>query len=242
MFDVNAAAMQPLVARGAVAARSAREAAAGAEIVFACLPSPEVSKSVALGARRHRRGRGTPRLRRNVHDRHRRDQGDRRRARRARHHRPRRAGQRRAARRARRQARHHGGGRPRGVRPRPAALRRDRRQGLLRRRGAGARADHEAREQHDLGRRDGGGDGGRGDGGESRRRRAHPDRRGEREHRPQHRDHGQVPAVDPAAHLRLRRQARHDVQGRRALLRGGARARRADVGRVRPSSSSGSRR
>jgi 3-hydroxyisobutyrate dehydrogenase-like beta-hydroxyacid dehydrogenase len=49
VFDVNAAAMQSLVARGAVGAASARAAATGAEIVFACLPSPEVSKSVALG-------------------------------------------------------------------------------------------------------------------------------------------------------------------------------------------------
>jgi 3-hydroxyisobutyrate dehydrogenase-like beta-hydroxyacid dehydrogenase len=49
VFDVNAAAMQPLVARGAVAAGSAQAAAAGAETVFACLPSPEVSRSVALG-------------------------------------------------------------------------------------------------------------------------------------------------------------------------------------------------
>jgi 3-hydroxyisobutyrate dehydrogenase-like beta-hydroxyacid dehydrogenase len=49
VFDVSAAAMQPLVARGAIAAGSARDAAAGAEIVFACLPSPEVSRSVALG-------------------------------------------------------------------------------------------------------------------------------------------------------------------------------------------------
>jgi 3-hydroxyisobutyrate dehydrogenase-like beta-hydroxyacid dehydrogenase len=49
VFDPNPAAMQPLAARGAIAARSAREAAAGAEIVFACLPSPEVSRSVALG-------------------------------------------------------------------------------------------------------------------------------------------------------------------------------------------------
>jgi len=49
VFDVNAAAMQPLVARGATAAGSARAAATGAEIVFACLPSPEVSRSVALG-------------------------------------------------------------------------------------------------------------------------------------------------------------------------------------------------
>ena len=50
VFDANPAAMQPLVARGAIAAASAREAATGAEIVFACLPSPEISKSVALGS------------------------------------------------------------------------------------------------------------------------------------------------------------------------------------------------
>jgi len=50
VFDANPAAMQPLVARGAIAAGSAREAATGAEIVFACLPSPEISKSVALGS------------------------------------------------------------------------------------------------------------------------------------------------------------------------------------------------
>src|SRR5262245_53368576 len=49
VFDVNAAAVAPLAARGAVAARSAREAASGAEIVFACLPSPDVSRSVAPG-------------------------------------------------------------------------------------------------------------------------------------------------------------------------------------------------
>jgi 3-hydroxyisobutyrate dehydrogenase-like beta-hydroxyacid dehydrogenase len=41
--------MRPLVARGAIAAHSAREAAAGAETVFACLPSPEISRQVALG-------------------------------------------------------------------------------------------------------------------------------------------------------------------------------------------------
>jgi 3-hydroxyisobutyrate dehydrogenase-like beta-hydroxyacid dehydrogenase len=49
VFDVNPAAMQPLVARGAIAARSPREAASGAETVFACLPSPEISRQVALG-------------------------------------------------------------------------------------------------------------------------------------------------------------------------------------------------
>jgi len=47
LFDVDAAAMRPLVARGALAAGSARAAAAGAETVFACLPSPEVSRQVA---------------------------------------------------------------------------------------------------------------------------------------------------------------------------------------------------
>ena len=108
-------------------------------------------------ARRHRRGRGTPHLRRNVHDRHRRRQGDRLRTRRAWRHRARRPGQRRAARCARGQAVDHGRGRPRGVRAYATAVRRHRRQGLLCRRGAGTRADHEAREQHDVG----GGNGGR---------------------------------------------------------------------------------
>ena len=50
VFDARPAAMQPLVARGAIATGSVREAASGAEVVFACLPSPEISKSVALGA------------------------------------------------------------------------------------------------------------------------------------------------------------------------------------------------
>jgi 3-hydroxyisobutyrate dehydrogenase-like beta-hydroxyacid dehydrogenase len=50
VFDVNPAALRPLAARGATAAKSAREAATGAETVFACLPSPEVSRTVALGA------------------------------------------------------------------------------------------------------------------------------------------------------------------------------------------------
>jgi 3-hydroxyisobutyrate dehydrogenase-like beta-hydroxyacid dehydrogenase len=47
VFDVNKAAMQPLVERGAVAAQSPRDAAAGADTAFACLPSPEVSCDVA---------------------------------------------------------------------------------------------------------------------------------------------------------------------------------------------------
>jgi 3-hydroxyisobutyrate dehydrogenase-like beta-hydroxyacid dehydrogenase len=50
VFDVHKAAMQPLVERGAVATQSARDAAAGADTAFACLPSPEVSRNVALGA------------------------------------------------------------------------------------------------------------------------------------------------------------------------------------------------
>ena len=50
VFDVSAAAMQPLVAMGAVATASPHAAAAGAETVFACLPSPEISLAVALGA------------------------------------------------------------------------------------------------------------------------------------------------------------------------------------------------
>ena len=36
VFDMTAAAMRPLVARGAIAAASAREAATGAATVFAC--------------------------------------------------------------------------------------------------------------------------------------------------------------------------------------------------------------
>jgi 3-hydroxyisobutyrate dehydrogenase-like beta-hydroxyacid dehydrogenase len=47
VFDVNAPAMQPLIARGARTASSARAAVAGAQAVFACLPSPEVSRQVA---------------------------------------------------------------------------------------------------------------------------------------------------------------------------------------------------
>ncbi len=49
VFDPNPAALAPLIARGAVAATSPRDAAAGVEIAFACLPSPEVSRRVASG-------------------------------------------------------------------------------------------------------------------------------------------------------------------------------------------------
>ena len=50
LYDPRAAAMAPLVARGGVAATSPRDAATGAEVAFACLPSPEVSRAVAFGA------------------------------------------------------------------------------------------------------------------------------------------------------------------------------------------------
>src|SRR5579864_8723548 len=48
IYDLNPAATAPLVARGAVAASSPRAAAEGCEVAFACLPSPEVSRKVAL--------------------------------------------------------------------------------------------------------------------------------------------------------------------------------------------------
>jgi 3-hydroxyisobutyrate dehydrogenase-like beta-hydroxyacid dehydrogenase len=49
VFDPNPAALRPLVARGAIAATSPRDAIKGVEIAFACLPSPEVSRNVAFG-------------------------------------------------------------------------------------------------------------------------------------------------------------------------------------------------
>jgi 3-hydroxyisobutyrate dehydrogenase-like beta-hydroxyacid dehydrogenase len=49
IFDPSTAATKPFAARGAKIAASPREAASGAETAFACLPSPEVSRSVALG-------------------------------------------------------------------------------------------------------------------------------------------------------------------------------------------------
>lgn len=48
IYDPNPTAMTPLVKRGAAAALSPREAADGCDIAFACLPSPEVSRRVAL--------------------------------------------------------------------------------------------------------------------------------------------------------------------------------------------------
>jgi 3-hydroxyisobutyrate dehydrogenase-like beta-hydroxyacid dehydrogenase len=50
VFDLAAAAVRPLVEHGAIGAGSARACAQGADVAFACLPSPEVSRAVALGA------------------------------------------------------------------------------------------------------------------------------------------------------------------------------------------------
>jgi len=50
IYDPNGAATAPLVARGAVAASSPRAAAEVSEVAFACLPSPEISRKVALDA------------------------------------------------------------------------------------------------------------------------------------------------------------------------------------------------
>src|SRR5262245_31118947 len=47
VFDPRADALQPLVQRGGVASNSPRDAATGAEVAFACLPSPEISSTVA---------------------------------------------------------------------------------------------------------------------------------------------------------------------------------------------------
>jgi 3-hydroxyisobutyrate dehydrogenase-like beta-hydroxyacid dehydrogenase len=50
VYDPNEAATRALVDRGALAAPSPHGAAAASEIAFACLPSPQVSRSVALDA------------------------------------------------------------------------------------------------------------------------------------------------------------------------------------------------
>ena len=48
IYDPSAAATAALVARGAVGASSPRAAAEASEVAFACLPSPDVSRKVAL--------------------------------------------------------------------------------------------------------------------------------------------------------------------------------------------------
>jgi len=49
VFDTSEAAVEPLIARGAVRAGSAAEVASAAEIVLASLPTPDVVHQVALG-------------------------------------------------------------------------------------------------------------------------------------------------------------------------------------------------
>lgn len=49
VHDTNRSAVDALVADGARAVASAREMGAEADLVFACLPSPEISERVALG-------------------------------------------------------------------------------------------------------------------------------------------------------------------------------------------------
>lgn len=49
VFDPSERAVAPLVAQGAAAAESPRQAATGKDVVMACLPTPEVSRAVALG-------------------------------------------------------------------------------------------------------------------------------------------------------------------------------------------------
>ncbi|MCC7275574.1 MAG: NAD(P)-dependent oxidoreductase [Alphaproteobacteria bacterium] len=49
VYDTNPDAMAPLVARGAVAARSAAEVASAAEIVLISLPTPAIVQAVTLG-------------------------------------------------------------------------------------------------------------------------------------------------------------------------------------------------
>ena len=49
VFDVNAQAMAPLVARGASSARSVRDVADNAEIVLVSLPTPPIVQEVATG-------------------------------------------------------------------------------------------------------------------------------------------------------------------------------------------------
>src|SRR4051812_17321238 len=51
VFDPNASATAPLVARGAKLAASAEEVASSAEIVFLSLPTPPIVQAVCLGER-----------------------------------------------------------------------------------------------------------------------------------------------------------------------------------------------
>jgi 3-hydroxyisobutyrate dehydrogenase-like beta-hydroxyacid dehydrogenase len=56
VFDTNAEAVGPLVARGAAAAASAEDVASKAEVVFMSLPTPPIVQSVSLGEKGVLRG------------------------------------------------------------------------------------------------------------------------------------------------------------------------------------------
>jgi 3-hydroxyisobutyrate dehydrogenase-like beta-hydroxyacid dehydrogenase len=58
VFDTDAAAMNPLVARGAKAAASAAEVASQAEIVLVSLPTPPIVQAVTLGHKGIAQGKG----------------------------------------------------------------------------------------------------------------------------------------------------------------------------------------
>lgn len=58
VYDVNRAAIQPLVESGAEAASSPRDVAARAEVVFLCLPTLEAMREVTLGSEGLRHGAG----------------------------------------------------------------------------------------------------------------------------------------------------------------------------------------
>ena len=106
----------------------------------------------------------------------------------------------------------------------------DVRQAVLHRREAGPRADRQARQQPAGRRGHGGLVGGAGDGRQGRHRSAGDDRHHQCRQRPQQRHAGQVPALDPARHLRFRLRHRALLQGRAAVRRRGRGARRADGG------------
>lgn len=56
LFDTNAEAVKPLVARGATTAASAEEVAAQTEVVFMSLPTPPIVQAVSLGEKGILRG------------------------------------------------------------------------------------------------------------------------------------------------------------------------------------------
>src|SRR5689334_2555792 len=51
IYDTNASAIAPLVARGAKQVASAEEVASAAEVVFMSLPTPPIVQAVSLGDR-----------------------------------------------------------------------------------------------------------------------------------------------------------------------------------------------